>query len=220
MDKMNAMKNVDLVLNRPDLRDGVAMVDLTISNCNPIAVSAIAFRYSIIGPSGSSVADGNVMIPDTVPPGDARTFTHVKLGPVTDSAARMHTELADLKVSGKSGLTGEQEMRFSELAASDKDEDKVSGFEHFTNECPSFVPGYIELARTYIKDNEFKKAVETLEKAEKVDDKNGDVHYYLGLAYELDGNKKSGGAELQKAYDLMPSDVDLQRTIQKYRTDN
>jgi Tfp pilus assembly protein PilF len=108
-------------------------------------------------------------------------------------------------------------MRFNELAVSDKDEEKQQGFAQFISECPKFIPAYIELARSYIKTNDNKKAIETLENAEKLDDKNGDVHYYLGVANELEGNKKVGGAELQKAYDLMPNDDDLQRTITKYR---
>ncbi|HEY9720089.1 MAG TPA: tetratricopeptide repeat protein [Trichormus sp.] len=215
LDKNNAVKNVLLKLEKPILRDGVAIADVRVENFNARSISKLRFRYNILGASGNTVDTGEVTIPDTVPAGDGRTFTNVKLGPLTDNSSRMQAELSDLTLGPKSDLPAAQESRFSDIAAL-KDDEKVEQFKQFVADNPGFVPGEIELGRAYAATNELDKAVDVLKKAVELEPKNGNTHFHLALAYQRDGHEHHAADELHKALDLLPDDPDVQRTVQYF----
>jgi len=215
LDKNNAVKNVLVTLMHPTLRDGVAIVDVTMKNLNPRSISKLGFRYNILGQSGATVDTGVVTIPGTVPAGDARTFTNVKLGPLTDNSARMQAELVDLTLGPKITLPAAQQSRFTELAGL-KSEDKVEPFKQFVADCPDFVPGYIELGRADMATNNLDDAIAVLKKAVQLDPKDGNTHYHLAVAYQRDGQKAQASEELHKALDLLPEDPDVQHTVQYF----
>jgi TolA-binding protein len=214
MGKMLAVKSVVVSMQHPGMFDGTAMVDATVTNLNPTSVSHMVLHYNIMGPAGSSVAAGVVNIPNAVPAGDSRTFSHVKLCKLTDQAARMQAEIVDLQIDGKSNLTPDQEQQFIDAVAAQKEEEKQRLLEQFTKSVPNFVPGYIALGKTYMADNEFNKAAQVLKKAVELDGKDGDAHYQLSLALAQSGKKKEAGQELKKAFEILPEDPDVQHTVQ------
>jgi hypothetical protein len=216
MGKSTAMRNVYVTVKNPAMMDGVAKVDMTINNLNPTSISNIKVRYTILGPSGTTVASDVVTIPDTVPAGDERTFQHVKLGGFTDQSARMHAELEDVVLGGKSSLTADQEARFTDLAATQKSEEKIPQLEQFIKEAPNFVPGYIQLGLALMATNEYERAISVLSKAVELSPKDGDAHYRLALALQHFGRREQAGKELRKALDLLPDDPNVQRTAQHF----
>jgi tetratricopeptide (TPR) repeat protein len=216
--KITALNSVAVTLQHPGMLDGVAMVDVTINNLNTTAISNIGFQYDILGPNGVAVATGVVTIPGTVPSGDSRTFPHVKLGQLTEQAARMQAKVVDVQLGAKPNLTADQEYRFSQLAAL-PDEEKQPELERFVKEAPRFMPGYVQLARTYMAANEYQKAIGILKKAVEIEPQYGDAHYNLALSLQHLGQKKAAGKELRKSLDLMPDDPDVQRTAQHFDGD-
>jgi len=215
LEKNNAIKNVMLKLEKPILRDGIAIADVKVENFNARPIGKLGFRYNILGQNGATVDSGEVPLPDTVPAGDARTFTNVKLGALTGNAARMQAEVTDLTLGPKSQLPAAQESRFSDMAAL-KDEEKVEQFKQFVADNPSFVPGEIELGRAYAATNDLDKAIAVLSKAVELEPKNGNAHFHLALVYQRDGHAHQASQELHKALDLLPDDPDVQRTVQYF----
>jgi tetratricopeptide (TPR) repeat protein len=215
-DKIQAIKNVAVTLAKPELFDGVAKVDVSIQNLNPQSISAIAFRYNIIGPTGDTAASGIAHIPEMVPIGATRRFQHVTLGPLTASAARMQTELIDVKLGPKSALTADQFNQFVETAAM-KDDDRLKGFTDFVKAAPNFSPGYVGLCKAYLAGGEDKNAENAFRQAVKLDAKNADAHYCLGLALLNLRQRDEAAKEIGIAYDLAPNDPDILKTIQDNR---
>lgn len=216
LEKNQAINNVAVQLNKPDLEDGVARVDVAISNLNPVSVDHIVFKYNIKGPDGNSSSAGTVNIAESVPVGASRTFRHVKLGPLEGEAARMQAELVDLKLGPKSKLPPELESRFSEIAAM-KEQDAIDGFSDFVKKAPQFAPGFIGLGRAYLASGNDPRAEEAFREAIKVDPKNADAHYCLGLVLLNKKNKPEAEKEVGVAFELAPNDPDIQRTIQENR---
>lgn len=218
--KFNAMKNVVVSLEKPGMMDGVAMVDVNIKNLNPTSVSKVAFKWSILGPSGETVKSDVITLPDAIPPGSSRTFPHIKLAQLSEQAARMHADLVDVQMGPKTTLTADQENNFMDIAAlPDEGENKQKAAEDFVKEAPGFVPGYILLAKCYMHENEHAKAAQLLQKAVQLDPNNGDAHYHLALALQHNGQRSAAGKELRKALDLLPDDPDIQRMAQHFDPD-
>lgn len=216
LDKINAMKNVEVTLEAAEMRDGVAIVDVRIGNLNAAPVSNVSVKYNIMGPSGSTIATGVVPLGEPIPPGDVRTFRHVKLTSFEGESKHLQTEVADLKVGPKPDISSDLEGRYLELTSL-KGEEAKQGFEEFVKSAPNFIPGYIFLGRLYMEEENLDKAVENFEKAVKLDDKNADAHYNLGVALSKKHDKARAEKELEAAYNLTPNDPDVQRAIQYLR---
>jgi len=211
--KIQAMKNVVVTLQKPELRDGIAMVDVTIANYNAQVIKNIGFKYNIQGPEGGSAASGKITIPDVVPVGSSRTFRHVKLGLLEGEAQRMQAELFDITLGPTLKLAPELEDQFCEAAAM-KDEEAVKGFTEFVQKAPQFAPGYVGLGRAYLAIGDANKAEEALRQALKIDPSDEDAHYNLGLALEQRKDKRAAAAEFEEALKLSPDDPDVQRSLQ------
>ncbi len=216
MGKNAAIANVAVNLKDPDLQDGVARVDVNVSNLNPFWVDKIQFKYTISGPDGNAAATGVVGVPDQVPAGASRTFHHVKLGPLEGEAARMKAELVDLNVGPKPGLSAGLDNRFSEIMLL-KGPEAIGAFNEFVGQAPKFAPGYIGLGRAYLAEGEDKKAKEAFQKAVEIDSKDADAHYQLGLALLNLKDREAAEKEIGAAYELAPNDPDIQRTISENR---
>jgi tetratricopeptide (TPR) repeat protein len=216
MDKNNAIRNVEVNLEAAELRDNVAVVDLRITNLNASPVFDVSVAYDITGPSGASVAKGTVPLGEPIPPGDVRTFRHVKLTSFEGESKHLKTEISDLKVGEKPNISSDLEARYLELTSLKGDEAK-QGFIEFVQKAPNFIPGYISLGRLYMEEQDYAKACETFSKAVQIDAKNADAHYNLGIALEKKGDKPGAQKELEAAYNLTPNDPDVQRAIQYMR---
>jgi TPR repeat len=217
MDKNAAVNNVAVNLQNPDLQDGIARVDVSISNLNPISVDHVQFKYTISGPDGTAAATGIVDIPESIPTGASRTFRHVKLGPLQGEAARMKAELVDLKMGPKSKLAAGLDSRFSEILTTTKGPEQVTAFTEFVGQAPNFAPGFIALGRAELNEGDANKAIVDFEKATKLDPKNADAHYALGMALLDKRERAAAEKEIGAAYDLAPNDPDIQKTIQENR---
>lgn len=215
-DKNQAIKNVAMTLQKPELFDGIAKVDVKIQNLNPQSISDISFRYNILGPSGDTAASGIAHIPEMVPIGATRRFQHVTLGPLTASTQRIQTELLDLKLGPKPNLTADQFNNFVDTSAM-KDDERLKGFTDFVKATPDFSPGYVGLGKAYLDGGEDKNAENAFRQAVKLDDKNADAHYCLGLALLNERQRAEAEKEVGVAYDLAPNDPDIQKTIQDNR---
>lgn len=215
-DQIQAIKNVEVVLDNPGLMNGIATVNVKVTNLNPVVISDMALRYTITGPDGASASSGTVNIPDRVPPGDARTFRHVKLGPLTDEAHRMHADLVGLRLGPKGKLSAEQALRFTEISGL-KDDEARKAFEEFVKSAPDFAPAYICLGRASMALDDYAEAARSFEQAARLEPGNADAHLNLGRALMKKGDKQAACKELQAAYDLTPDDPDVQRTIQLLR---
>ena len=180
-DQIQAIKNVEVVLDSPGLMNGIATVNVKVTNLNPVVISDMALRYTITGPNGASASSGTVNIPDHVPSGDARTFRHVKLGPLTDEALRMHADLVGLRLGPKGKLSAEQALRFTEISGL-KDEDAHKAFEEFVKSAPDFAPGYICLGRASMALDDYDEAARSFEQATRLEPGNADAHLNLGRA--------------------------------------
>jgi tetratricopeptide (TPR) repeat protein len=216
LEKNQAINNVGVTLQEPDLQDGVARVDVTISNLNAVPVDHIQFKYTINGPDGNAAATGLVAIPELIPTGASRTFRHVKLGPLQGEAARMKAELVDLKVGPKSTLPAGLDSRFTEILTL-KPAESIPAFTEFVGQAPNFAPGFIGLGRAYLADGNDSKARDAFEKAVKLDPKSADAHYALGLALLGKNARATAEKEIGIAYDLAPNDPDIQKTISENR---
>ena len=145
--------------------DGVAKVDMTINNLNPTSISNIKVRYTILGPSGTTVASDVVTIPDTVPAGDERTFQHVSWRfPQTNQRECTPAGRRSFRSEKLSANCRNQEARFTDLAATQKSEEKIPQLEQFIKEAPNFVPGYIQLGLALMATNEYERAISVLPK--------------------------------------------------------
>ncbi len=216
MGKNAAIANVAVNLKDPDLQDGVARVDVNVSNLNPFWVDKIQFKYTISGPDGNAAATGVVGVADQVPAGASRTFHHVKLGPLQGEAARMKAELVDLNAGPKPALTAGLDNRFSEIMLL-KGPEAIGAFNEFVGQAPKFAPGYIGLGRAYLAEGEDKKAKDAFQKAVEIDPKDADAHYQLGLALLNLKERDAAEKEIGAAYELAPNDPDIQKTISENR---
>lgn len=216
MDKNTAINNVAVNLQDPDLQDGIARVDVTVSNLNVFPVDHVKFKYTITAPDGSPAATGDVGIAEEIPAGASRTFHHVKLGPLQGEAARMKAELSDLKMGAKVKLPAGVDTRFSELLTM-KGEEQLKGLSEFVAQAPDFAPGFIALGRAYVGEGNSTKAKEEFEHAVKLDPKSADAHYELGLAMLSKAERNAAEKEIGVAYELAPNDPNIQRTIQENR---
>lgn len=216
MEKNSAIGNVAVNLKDPDLQDGVARVDVAVSNLNATSIDHIQFKYTISGPDGSAAATGNTSIADQVPAGASHTFRHVKLGPLQGEAARMKAEITDLHLGPKPALAAGLDSRFSEILLL-KGAEAVGAFKEFTGQAPKFAPGFIGLGRAYLAENNDKDAKEAFQKAVEIDPKDADAHYQLGLVMLRMKERDAAEKEIGAAYELAPNDPDIQATISENR---
>lgn len=214
-DKMQAMKNVVVHLERPVQDNGAAYVDVVIENFNPQPIADVKFTY-VISMAGAKGVSGKATIPYTVPPGDSRSFAHVQLGPIYGQAGRVHAELVDLSLGAKPSLTPEISDQFIE-AASITRKDALEKFKDVVKVAPQFTPAYIGLGQALAANNEMELAREAYKKAIKLDAQNANAHYNLGVVlYYLKENDKAC-AEFETAHKLSPSDPAISAALARLK---
>ncbi len=204
-DKNIAMKYVEVHLQKPVQKDGIAYVNVEIDNYNPQDVQDVTFNYQINGLNGSSLASGNVTIPTLVPAGDQRTFSNVKLTPLSEQANRMHADLTNLRLGDKPGLSPALANKFIEAAAL-KPQDAVAQFTELVKSAPDFGPGYTRLGQALLANEDYDRADKAFAKAIKINSDDANAHYHLGVAYFYKGNRDGARHELSTASRLCPDD--------------
>ncbi|HEY9676367.1 MAG TPA: tetratricopeptide repeat protein [Drouetiella sp.] len=214
--KNSAINNVAVNLQDPDLQDGIARVDVTVTNLNTFPVDHVKFKYTISGPDGNAAATGDVGVDEQNPAGASRRFHHVKLGPLAGEAARMKAELTDLKMGPKPNLSPELDSRFTEVLTM-RGEEQLPQLKQFVAQAPDFAPGYIAYGRALVGDGNSTEAVTQFKKAVELDPKSADAHYELGLALLSKNDRADAEKEIGTAYDIAPNDPNIQRTIQENR---
>jgi hypothetical protein len=99
--KIAAAKNIQIKLERPQLKDGSAFVDMEIDNGNDLPLTSVNVKYTIYSTSGGTASEGNISILKDVPAGQKAVAQNVKLGSLSESAGKMHAEVTDAILLGK-----------------------------------------------------------------------------------------------------------------------
>lgn len=204
-DKIVAMKYVEVHLQKPVQKDGMAYVSVEIDNFNPQDIKDTNFRYEISGATGNKLASGNVTIPNTVPAGDQRTFSNVPLTKLNEQATRMHADLVDLNLGPKPYMSNELVNKFIEASAL-KPEDAVPALTDFVKAEPEFGPGYIRLGQAMLANKDYEHAIKAFEKAIKLNSEDANAHYHLGVAYFYKPDAEAARKEFETAAKLAPDD--------------
>jgi len=211
-DKNTAMKNVEVRLQKPVVRNGEAFLTVDIYNYNPAPIRDTTFSYQIVSTTGAEIAGGKLTVDGVIPAGDSRTFAELKLGTVQGQPGRMRAELADVNYGPKPNLTAGQSMKFSE-AAGMKDKDAVEAFKELVQVAPTFGPAYVGLGLALAANNEFDLAVKAYEKALKIDADDANAHYNLGVALFYKGDKEGARKQFEEAAKLEPTDPSPPRSL-------
>lgn len=204
-DKIVAMKNVEVRLHKPVLKNGEAFVNVDIGNYNPAPIRDATFSFSITSSGGSEIGSGKVTVPGFVPAGDSRTFTNIKLGAVSGAAGKMHAELSDLKYGPKPSLSPELTVKFVE-AAGMHDKDAVDAFKQLVQLAPEFAPAYVGLGLALAANNEMDLALKAFDKALKIDPEDVNAHYNMGVALFYKGDREGAKQQFEEALKLEPGD--------------
>jgi tetratricopeptide (TPR) repeat protein len=213
-EKSTAMKNVEVRFQKPTQKDGVAFVSVEVNNLNPTPIRDVAVTYHIKGPTGEEVSSGQLVIPGTVPSGDSRVFTEMKIGELSAQAGRLQAELSDLKVGPKANLNGELYAKFVE-ASSMKDIDALEAYKDFVKAAPEFAPGYVGLGQSLAANNDFENAIKSYQKALRIDPDDANAHYNLGVALFYKADREGAKKEFEAAKALEPDDPAVARGLQQ-----
>jgi TolA-binding protein len=214
MDMTTAMKNVDVIMQRPSQKDGNACVDVQIANYNPAAIRETTFKYIIKDGAGAEVATGNITIPCAIPAGDSRTFPAVKLCPLTAKAGRMQAELVSLKYK-KPNLPDQTASLFVEAAAL-KDREALDFWKTIAQQAPDFPAAFVGLGQSLAASNDSPNAIKAYQKALRIDPDDENAHYNLGVL--LYYNKDMAGAkkEMEEAAKLEPDDPAVISSLKQF----
>lgn len=207
-EKLEAMKNVAVRLERPVIRGGEAYLNLEVQNYNPAPVRNATLSYGITSSTGSEIASGKVAIVGVVPAGDSRSFTNLRLGAISGQAGRMHAELSDLGYGPKPQLSADLQAKFVE-AAQMPDKEAVAAYKYLVEQAPQFVPAYVGLGQALAASDRLDLAAAAYKKALAIDPGSYNAHYNLGVALFYQGDPAAARRELEKAQALEPNDPSL-----------
>ncbi|MCH8157953.1 MAG: tetratricopeptide repeat protein, partial [Nitrospinae bacterium] len=89
-------------------------------------------------------------------------------------------------------------------------ESAVGAFKQSVRLNPDFIHGHVALAAAYIRGGEFRKAIETLNGAVKVDPRESNVYYYLGVANRALDRLEEAVSALRQAAARKPDSIQVQ----------
>jgi hypothetical protein len=93
--KLSAAKNVSLQLQHPRMEAGNAFVDMEVDNANDLPLKNMSVKFSISGADGSVVSEGQLSVDCDVPGTGKKVIEHLRLGALSQPAAKMHAEVAE-----------------------------------------------------------------------------------------------------------------------------
>jgi hypothetical protein len=96
--KLAAAKNVTLQLQHPKMESGNAVVDMEVNNGNDLPLKGMTVKFSIFGPSGETVREGQLSVGCDVPASGKKVIEHLSLGALSQAAAKMHAEVTEATV--------------------------------------------------------------------------------------------------------------------------
>jgi tetratricopeptide (TPR) repeat protein len=204
-DNIKAMQNVEISFEKPTQKNEVASVNVAVSNYNPAPVKDIAISYQILDVQGTKLKDSRIVIPNSVPAGDRRTFSDIELGTIKGVAAKLTPRLEMLKYGPKPRLNDVRVERFID-AASKHDKDSYTDFSDFVEVNDDFAPAWIGLGRAYAARGEWKNAVAQYKRAIQLEPENANAHYYMAVALFYMGDRSGAKKEIEKACGLAPDD--------------
>ncbi len=89
----------------------------------------------------------------------------------------------------------------------------VSEFRTVTNERPQFIPAYLKLAEAHIATRELNLALDTLQKALKIDPDSKDALRATGRIYLMQGDYKKAEEYMKKLAGTNPDDIDIKADL-------
>jgi predicted Zn-dependent protease len=97
---------------------------------------------------------------------------------------------------------GLQDLKDSKIA------DAIKNFDSAIKEDPSNPQGYMVLGQTYMRMQEFDRAINTFSAATKVAPEQGELYYFLALSYGLKGDRDSAKVNAEKSMVLFKEKKD------------
>lgn len=212
MDKLAAMKSVQVNLRHPSQVNGLAFIDVEVQNFNPAPIRNLTIKYNILDKTGNSTKESIFTLEGSIPAGDSRVFPHVALGSI--GAGRMQSEIADLRYGPKPVLSPELSAKFTNLAASDP-KSSLESWADFVKATPEFPSGYVRLGHSLAANDQLDNAIKAYEKALKMDPDDANAHYCLGVAYFFQKDNARAKQEFEAATKLDPDDPAAKESLKR-----
>jgi tetratricopeptide (TPR) repeat protein len=213
-EELSAMKNIEVSFQKPMQKEGSAVVSAQVDNYNPFQVKDIAIKYTILNKTGKEIAQGKIVIPNSVPAGDSRSFANIKLENVGEDAGRMQAELIDVQLGKKPDISAEAQARFVEAAAM-QDKEALQYFKDFIASNANFAPAYVELGLSYAANGEFDNAMASYKKAIQIDPSDANAYFNLGIANYYKRNFTEARTAFEQAQKLAPDDPAITDAIKQ-----
>jgi len=203
--KTTAMQYVDVTFSPPLSANGRATASVEIENMNPVPIKDTMIKFTIKGARDQDLRRGQVVIPQSVPAGEKRTFAKLELGAMPAGAGKLSATLADLKLGPPSGLSRDLEIKFMEAVAL-KDSEAVSKFQEIVEAAPDFAAGYVGLGKSLAAAGEAGLAQKAYRKAIRIDPDDANAHYNLGVTLFYQKKPEEAAVEFEAARALEPED--------------
>lgn len=207
-DNVEAMNNVEVTFEKPQLKDGLAMVNVEVVNLNPAPIKHMKISYRIADATDATLKEGVVELPGQVPAGDRRTFAETSLGEVKGHPAKLSPKLEQLLYGPKPKLKEKFVDKFK-AAAAIRDKDAMSDYEELIQDTEDFAPAYVGLGRAYAAKGKMNEAIKWYQKALEIDPQNANAHYYSAVAYFYISEKEKAKKEIEQAMLIAPDDPEI-----------
>lgn len=215
-ENVEARENVEVVFERPRIKDNIAVVNVAIANRNPAPIRHMKVSYRIADPTDTTLKEGVVELMGQVPAGDRRTFDAVTLGEIKGVPAKLSPKLEELKYTKPKGVK-EKVVREFMKAAEMRDKDAYDIYDVLCQENEDFAPAFVGLGRSLAARNHMEEALKNYQKAIEIDPMNANAHYYSAVALWYQGDKdnnlklkQDALKEIDKAMEIAPDDPEIE----------
>lgn len=213
-EELSAMKNIEVSFQKPMQKDGAAIVSAVVDNYNPFVIKDIAVKYTILNRAGKEIAQGKIVIPNSVPAGDSRSFANIKLENVSEDAGRMQAELVDVQLGKKPELSADAQAKFVEAAVM-QDKDSLELFKEFVATNGNFAPAYVDLGLAYAANGDFANAMASYKKAIQIDPNDANAYFNLGISNYYKRDFAEARKAFEQAQKLAPDDPAITDAIKQ-----
>ncbi len=207
-DNVSAMENIDVNFEKPTVKDTTAVVNVQVINLNPAPIRHIKVSYRIADPSDTTLKEGIVELPGSVPAGDRRTFADVDLGAIKGVPAKLTPKPEALIYGPKPKIKDKYAEEFK-MAAAKKDKEALNDYEELVANLEDFAPARVNLGRAYAARGDFDEAMNQYNKALDIDPMNANGHYYKAVAMFYKGDRDNARKEIDTALKIAPDDPEI-----------
>lgn len=207
-DNVSAMENIDVTFEKPTVKDTTAVVNVQVINLNPAPIRHIKVSYRIADPSDTTLKEGVVELPGSVPAGDRRTFADVDLGVIKGVPAKL-TPKPEAIIYGPKPKIKDKYVEEFKMAAAKKDKESLNDYEELVANLEDFAPARVNLGRAYAAKGDFDEAMNQYNKALDLDPMNANAHYYKSIALYYKNDRDAAKKEIDTALKIAPDDPEI-----------